>query len=157
MSEIMELAAKLKSEGERLAELFGRLTESDWDTEVYTEGTVWRVRNVLAHLIAAERSFLKQLFPNVRAGGGGVSEDFSIDRHNARQQEKAKDLDPSELLKQYKSIRSEMIRWVLALDVTDLEKSGRHPFLGPTTLREMIKMVYIHNQMHCRDIKRALK
>jgi hypothetical protein len=38
-----------------------------------------------------------------------------------------------------------------------LEKTGRHPFLGVTTLREMIKMIYIHNQTHYRDLRRVLK
>jgi len=38
-----------------------------------------------------------------------------------------------------------------------LEKQGRHPFLGVTTIREMVKMLYIHNLTHYRDMKKALK
>jgi hypothetical protein len=33
---------------------------------------------------------------------------------------------------------------------------GRHPFMGQTQLREMIKMLYIHNLTHYRDMKKAL-
>lgn len=157
MPEITELAEKLKSEGEKFATIFAALTEDQWQIEVYTEGAVWTIRNVLAHLVTAERAFLTQLFPNVRAGGGGASEDFSIDRYNARQQEKTKELTPQELLEQYKTVRAGMIEWVSALDESDLERAGRHPFLGPATLREMIKTVCVHNQIHYRDLKKVLK
>jgi hypothetical protein len=39
----------------------------------------------------------------------------------------------------------------------ELEIQGRHPFLGETVIREMVKMLYLHHQLHYRDMKRALK
>jgi len=39
----------------------------------------------------------------------------------------------------------------------ELEIQGRHPFLGETVIREMIKMLYIHNQLHYRDVKRTIR
>ncbi len=156
MSEVVELADKLKTEGDKLSGFFTGLTETQWKAEVYTEGSVWTIRNILAHLVTAERAFVK-LFEQIRQTGEGVSEDFSIDRYNARQQEKTKELTPHELLDQYKSIRADMIQWVSGISDSDLDKTGRHPFLGVTTLREMVKMVYIHNQLHYRDLRRVLK
>jgi hypothetical protein len=50
-----------------------------------------------------------------------------------------------------------MVEWVTRLQDSELERTGRHPYLGITTLREMIKMVYIHNQTHYRDIRRVLR
>jgi|ERR1700690_3125948 hypothetical protein len=156
MSETSELAQKLKSEGERFAAFFGGLADDQWKKEVYTEGSVWTIRNILSHLMTSERAFVK-LFESIRQGGQGVPEDFVIDRYNASQQAKTKDLTPQELLKQYKAIRSQMIEWVSGISAADLDKTGRHPYLGPTTLREMIKMIYIHNQTHYRDLRRVLK
>jgi len=49
-----------------------------------------------------------------------------------------------------------MITWVSSLSELDLIKKGRHPFFGWTILAEMIKMVYLHNQIHYRDIQRVL-
>ena len=155
MSETEELADKLRKEGERLGDFFGTLTANQWKAEVYTEIAVWTIRNVLAHLMTTERAFVK-VFENILQGGEGVSDDFVIDRYNARQQEKTKDLDPMELLEQYKGFRKDMIGLVTRINDADLEKAGRHPYLGITTLREMIKMVYIHNQIHYRDIKKVL-
>ncbi|MBI3739892.1 MAG: DinB family protein, partial [Chloroflexi bacterium] len=67
------------------------------------------------------------------------------------------ELSPQELLEQYKSVRTQMIAWVSGINDSDLDKTGRHPFLGVTTLREMVKMVYIHNQIHYRDLRKVLK
>jgi len=156
MSELNELAEKLKSEGERFSSLFAGLTDEQWASEVYTEGETWTIRNVLAHFVTSERGLLK-LFERIRTTGEGSSEDFSIDRYNAAQQQRTKELAPQELLEQYKAIRSDAIAWTLSLSEDELEKQGRHPFLGMTTIREMLKMLYIHNLTHYRDMKKVLK
>ncbi len=156
MSEINELADKLKSEGERFVSIFAGLGDEQWQREVYTEGTTWTVRNILAHFVTAERGLLK-LFENIRQGGPGAADDFSIDRYNASMQARTQELTPQELLEQYKTTRAESIAWTLGLSEADLEKQGRHPFLDVTTIREMIKMLFLHNQLHYRDMKRVLK
>jgi uncharacterized damage-inducible protein DinB len=156
MDESAILAAKLQADGERLASFLAGLAESEWSTEVYTEGTTWTVRSILAHLMTAERAFVR-LFDQIRLGGTGVSDDFSIDRYNASQQEKTQDRGRMDLLEEYKTARRQMVGLVGGLSNQDLEKQGRHPFLGVTTLREMVKMIYIHNQTHYRDVRRALR
>lgn len=156
MSEISDLAEKLKSEGEKFVTVFAGLTDEQWQAEVYTEGATWTIRNVLSHFVTSERGLLK-LFEQIRQGGAGSSDDFSIDRYNASMQARTKDLTPQELLEQYKSIRADSIAWTSSLSETDLEIRGRHPFLGMTTMREMIKMLYLHNQLHYRDMKKVMK
>lgn len=156
MSELNDLAEKLKTEGEKFFALFAGLTDEQWNLKVYTEGETWTIRSVLAHFVTSERGLVR-LFERIRLTGEGASEEFSIDRYNASQQEKTKDLSPQELLEQYKAVRADSIAWTLSLDEADLDKQGRHPFLGMTTLREMIKMLYLHNQIHYRDMKKVLK
>jgi uncharacterized damage-inducible protein DinB len=156
MSEITDLAEKLKTEGERMAAFFAELTPDQWADEVYTEGTTWSIRNVLAHFVTSERGLVK-LFEQIRTTGVGAADDFSIDRYNAAQQKKTESLTPVELLEQYKQVRAESVQWVSGLKDEELDIKGRHPFLGETVIREMIKMLYLHNQLHYRDVKRALK
>jgi uncharacterized damage-inducible protein DinB len=156
MSELNDLADKLRSEGEKFFALFAGLTDAQWQAEVYTEGETWTIRNVLSHFVTSERG-LVQLFERIRLTGEGAADDFSIDRYNASQQQKTKDSSPQELLEQYKEVRANSIAWTLSLSEADLEKQGKHPFLGMTTLREMIKMLYLHNQIHYRDMKKVLK
>ena len=150
------LAERLKVEGEKFFEIFAALTDAQWQTDVYTEGTTWTIRNVLAHFVTTERGFLK-LFANILEGGIGASEDFSIDRYNASQQEKTRELIPAELLAQYKAVRAEMVGWVSDRTEEELQIEGRHPFLGQVPLSEMVKMVYRHNQIHYRDIRKVLE
>ena len=156
MSEITELTEKLKSEGEKFVDIFSGLTDDQWKAEVYTEGATWTIRNVLAHFVTSERGLVR-LFESIRQGGAGAADDFSIDRYNAAQQAKTKELTPAELLEQYKVIRAISITWVSSLKDEELELKGRHPFLGETVIREMVKMLYLHNQIHFRDLKKALK
>jgi len=156
MSETSELAEKLKAEGERFARIFSGLTDEQWNQEIYTEGTTWTIRNILSHFVTSERGLIK-LFEQIRQGSAGAADDFSIDRYNAAMQERTKNISPQELLEQYKEIRANSIRWVSALKEEELEINGRHPFLGQTVIREMIKMLYIHNLTHYRDMKKVLK
>jgi len=145
-------AERLRAEGERIAAYFAALTGDQWEQVVYTEGAEWKVRDVLAHFVSVEKSILK-LFENIRSGGGGASEDFSVDRFNVSQVSKLADTSPADLLVQFKEARAGMIAWVSDLSESDLQKTGRHPFLGVTALGEMIKMVYRHNQIHLRDMR----
>lgn len=156
MSESTELAEKLRAEGEKFIAIFSGLGEDQWQTEVYTEGATWTIRNILSHFVTSERGLLK-LFEKIRQGDAGSPDDFSIDRYNAAMQARTQELTPQALLEQYKIIRAESVAWTSGLSEEDLQKRGRHPFLGITTIRDMIKMLYIHNLNHYRDMKRSLK
>ena len=156
MSEITELAERLQSEGERFVSIFSELTEEQWNQEVYTEGTTWTIRNILSHFVTSERGLLK-LFEQIRQGGAGAADDFSIDRYNAAMQERTRTATPQELLLQFKEVRANAVAWVTGLEDSDLEITGRHPFLGQAAIREMIKMLYLHNLNHYRDMKRVIK
>lgn len=122
---------------------------------VYSEGSEWTVQNVLAHFVSAEQGFIR-LFRDILAGGKGAAEDFDIDRYNAKQQEMVRDVSRQELMHIFKNGRSEMISFVGSLSIEDLQREGRHPFLGLTSLAEMIKMVYRHNQIHHRDLRKLI-
>jgi DinB superfamily len=150
------LAERLRKEGERVVEYFSSLTDEQWLTEVYTEGDIWTIRNVLAHFVTSERGLLR-LFGRIREGGPGAAEDFSIDIYNARQQEKTRNLTPQDLLLQYSQVRAASVAWVAELSQDDLTIEGRHPFLGQVQLVEMLKMLYLHNQIHFRDFRKLVE
>jgi hypothetical protein len=155
MSEISPawLAERLKREGEKVVAYFSALSGEQWQTEVYTEGETWTIRNVLSHFVTSEHGLLR-LFERIRQGGPGVDDDFSIDRYNARQQQKTTELSPQELLDQFVEVRANAVEWVSGLTQEELVIEGRHPFLGHVPLVEMIKMLYLHNQIHLRDIRK---
>ena len=155
MDDALVLAKKLRQDWDRLDSNLRALTEHERSAPVYTEGAVWTVRNVVTHMMSAERAFL-HLFREIREGGLGVDEGFSVDGFNAREQTRFEQLSWDELLGSFQKVRARMIDFVATLASKDLEKVGRHPFLGVTSLREMVKLIYIHDQTHLRDLRRAL-
>jgi len=150
------LAERLTKEGDKVVTYFSALADEQWQAEVYTEGDTWTIRNVLAHFVTSERGLLK-LFKSILEGGMGASEDFSIDHYNARQQEKTRGLTPQELLEQFVKVRAETVEWVAGLSQDDLAVEGRHPFMGQVQLVEMLKMLYLHNQLHFRDFRKLVE
>jgi len=155
MDEAVALASKLRQDGERLNAFMRSLNEAEHFAPVYAEGAVWTVRSVLAHLMSAESGFLR-LFRDVQNGGDGVAAGFAIDSFNAREQVRNESMTWDELLDSFQSTRAQLVDFVSALTQDDLEIVGRHPFLGVTSLREMVKLIYIHAQTHLRDVRRAL-
>jgi hypothetical protein len=149
------LAEKLKTEGEKMVAFFAALTPGQWQQTVYGEEGPWTARSILAHFVSAEQGFLK-IFASIRDGGPGASDDFDIDRFNAGQQGKLAKITSAELLARYVVTRAQMVEFAASLDDADLQKTGRHPALGITSLGEMLKMVYLHNTMHLRDLKKVI-
>jgi hypothetical protein len=149
------LAEKLETEGEKTTAFLTSLTPDQWKQTVYSAEGPWTARSILAHFVSAEQGFLK-IFASIREGGPGASDDFDIDRYNASQQARLAEVASPELLVRYQAVRAEMVAFAAELDAADLRKMGRHPALGITSLGEMLKMVYLHNLIHLRDLKKAL-
>jgi hypothetical protein len=120
------------------------------------EGAGWRVRQVLAHFVSSEASFL-QLIGDILSGGSGAPEDFDIDRFNRRKVAGMASKGPAELLAQFAHLRQSTVDLVNCLALEDLKKKGRHPYLGVVPLTDVIKMIYRHNQIHLRDLRRVLR
>ena len=67
-----------------------------------------------------------------------------------------KGLDSKKLISLFRETRRNTIEWLNDLSDEELQKAGKHPAMGEATLGEMVKMIYLHNQMHIRDIRIAL-
>lgn len=151
----LHLAERLRVEGQKSFEFFSRLPEQAWDILIYTDGADWTLRQIVAHYASAEASF-GQLIDHILAGGLGAAEDFDLNRFNRSQVAKLQQISRQELLDRFRASRDENIARVLLLQPGDLEREGRHPFLGLTNLTEIIKMIYRHNQIHQREIRQVL-
>jgi hypothetical protein len=151
-----ELAASLESEGVKTIEFFKSLTSEQWDLPIYSEGPGWRVHNLLAHFTEVEGS-ISRLVRQVVEGSSGVPEDFDIDRWNLKHTGEISMQDRAWLLAEFERRRSATIEMVGGFTDADLEKRGRHPALGVTEVKRMLRTMYLHIQGHQRDIKRALR
>jgi hypothetical protein len=150
------LSERLRAEGAKTLAFFRALNPQQWEAAVYTEGTHWSVRHVLAHFVATEAG-ITRLVENIMAGGQGTPEDFDVNAYNERKVDGLKETTPEELLEQFSQLREISSTLVRGLHPEDLGKSGRHPWLGLAPLGEIVKLMYRHNQIHQRDIRKAFE
>ena len=156
MPETLErLADKLREEGNKTLAFFQAIHDDQWEQQIYTDGSHWNIRKILAHLAEAETS-LNSLLKNILNGGSGVPEGFDIDRYNESHVPRLDGLAIDELMALYENSRKANILLVSGMRPEELNLQGRHPFLGMTTIEEILKMLYRHNQLHQRDIRRAI-
>ena len=149
------LTARLLDESERTVQFFSKLTLEQQSSQVYIEGNCWTVRDILAHLLATEISIYR-LVVHILEGGPGTPEDFDINAYNERKVRELREADTPKLLERFRQEREATVQLVSGLSLDDLEKQGRHPFLGTAPLSDIIKLMYRHQQIHIRDIRRIL-
>ena len=149
------LSERMLSEGYKTLEFFRHLTPEQWGVTIYTEGSEWVVRDVLAHFVSAE-SGMTRLVESILAGGAGTPDDFDLNAYNERKVAGLKGVSAEDLLVQFAALREKSAALVRGLSSEDLAKTGRHPWLGVAALTDILKMMYRHNQIHQRDIRRSI-
>jgi hypothetical protein len=149
------LANRLAEEGQKTQKFFVALSPDQWEKVLYTDGAQWTVYQVLAHFVVTETG-IRSLMMEILAGNTGVAADFNINAYNERTILELDQVAPTDLLAMFDRERQATISWVNGLKVADLRMTGRHPWLGIAPLEEMIQLLYRHNQIHRRDIRKLL-
>ncbi len=150
-----QLAERLKTEGEKTVEFFQTLPTDKWQAQIYTDGEHWTIHQILTHLTQAEDS-VARLVAHVVVGGGGSPEGFDLNAYNHKKVKELETQAPEALITEFANRRTRTVSFVEKLTETDLEKVGRHAFLGMTTIEEMLKTMHLHTQLHRRDIRKLL-
>lgn len=149
------LQKRLRDEGDKLLTIFEALTEAQWSTTLYTDGAVWTIKDLLAHQISAEREF-QYYGRDILAGGPGAPEDFSINAFNNAAVASQADRTATDLLSAFRAARQDTIDLVATIADADFARQGRHPFFGLMSIEDLFKLIYRHNMMHARDVRRVL-
>ncbi|GAB4573577.1 MAG: hypothetical protein Kow0077_16390 [Anaerolineae bacterium] len=146
---------RLANEGLATLDFFRGLAPSDWQVQIYTAGSGWKVQQILFHLLNAEQAF-HHLITDITRGGEGAPANMDLDAFNEQQVRGAFNYDPDTLIRQFSDARLNTIELLRTLSDEDLMRTGRHPFLGITTVEKMVQLIYRHVMIHQRDIRRAL-
>jgi DinB superfamily len=147
---------RLLAEGRKTAAYFRSLGDADLAQVVYTTGPRWRAHDILAHFVSAEQTLL-MYGRQVLAGGSGAPADFVIDEFNAIAVAGLRRQPAEALVAQFESARATTAEMVAGMTDTDFDRIGRHPWFGQVPLEQMLKLVYRHNMLHERDVRRALE
>ena len=149
------LADRLREEGARVIDFFNNLSQEQWSIGVYPQMSDWNMHHLLAHFVSAEIG-RRELILNVSTGGEGSPPNFDIDAYKQKEVERLSCESSLYLLELFSKERTDLIDHVSQLKMDDLMRMGRDPFLGITSLLEMIKLTYLHLQIHLRDARRCL-
>jgi hypothetical protein len=153
--ELAHIRRRLSDEGEKTLAFFESLSDQDWQRQIYQTGSDWRVQEILAHFISAERAYQKYL-GEVLLGGGGVPEGMDIDEFNEAEVPKIQG-EPDKLLELFKQVRIDTIRLTESLQESDLSRVARHPWFEEQEVGWYLKLLYRHNTMHRMDIRKAIR
>jgi hypothetical protein len=154
---LARLTQRLRSEGEKLVAYLQSFPEEVWGQQIYPgeNGDDWDLRQLLWHLVSAERGF-NLLLTDILAGGEGAPADMDIDAYNREQVAKLGNQSPAALLKDFRVARETNIDLVENMTDSDLDRQGNHPYLGWTDLESFFKLIYRHGMLHMRDVKRKV-
>ena len=153
--ELDHIRKRLQAEGEKTVDFFEALSPEDWDKQIYSTGSEWRVREVLAHFISAERAYQVYL-QDVLQGGRGAPDSMDIDQFNEAEVSSMEGT-PKELLDIYKQVRRDTLHFTKDLDEADLMRTANHPWFDDKEVGWYLKLIYRHNTMHRMDIRKTLK
>ena len=155
VDELGHIQRRLVDEGEKTLTFFESLSPSDWEQQVYTVGSQWRGRQVLAHFISTERAY-QGYIRDVLQGGQGVPRGFDIDAFNDAEAPALSQNPVLELISAMRQARADTIRLTETLEERDLARNGNHPWFGEKDLAWYLKLLYRHHTMHLQDVRKAL-
>jgi uncharacterized protein (TIGR03083 family) len=151
-----DIIQRMQTRAEETVTYFGGLGPEAWTQQVYTTGPEWDVRQVLCHFVSAESSF-EDIFAAALRGDTTAPDDFDIDEFNAREVGQMDDWTPDRLVEQFQTVRAGTIAFLQSIDDPDLERQSWHPWFGWDKLEKFLKLVYRHNMIHERDVRKALE
>ena len=154
--ELTHIRSRLTFEGEKTARYFESLSSADWEQQVYTTGSRWQVRQVLAHFISAERAY-KKYITDVLNGGEGAPRDLDIDAFNEAETPPLSAIPIEDLISGFRQARAETLRLAENLEESDLTRLGYHLWFGEKELAWYLKLLYRHNTLHLKDVHKAIE
>ena len=155
-NELTHILMRLDVEGQKTTVFFAALTPAEWEQAVYTTGSRWRVKQVLAHFISAERAY-QYYIKNVLAGGSGAPSDLDINAFNDSEAPAISVAPVDELIASFSRARQETMELTVSMTELDLRRTSIHPWFGEKELSWFLKLLYRHNQMHLQDVRKVLE
>lgn len=152
-SRVEALKDGLTRSAERVRAVVSRL--DDETVVAATENPSWRVRDILAHLVASEPGIVANA-RGIIEGSGGVPADFRVHDWNARQVAKRAGLPRDELLAELDRNRRATLAFLDGVSEEALDRRGRHADLREMSVEGLLQTLMQHEQDHIAEVDRAL-
>jgi hypothetical protein len=126
-----------------------------WDTQVYSDGAGWTIKQLAIHLSDADRGTNSQVI-GIAAGREVIPADFDLNRYNKRAVEKRIEMSIEDVRKSLNTTRAELLAWLDTIDDTALETKGRHATMRILSVGEILGIMAAHERGHANDIADVL-
>lgn len=154
MSRITELKANLAQSRQHLNHVLD-LVGDRWDTQVYTEGAAWTVRQLAVHLMISDKGQTSTVM-GIARGEDPIPADFDLERYNRRSVEKRADTSIGDIRAALAASFAEREAWLDTLDDAALDNRGRHGSGRILSAAEILQVMADHENAHADDIARVL-
>lgn len=155
MSERMEaIKAQLTDTRKYLIDVGGQVGNRQ-ETEVYSDGLQWTVRQVIVHIADTNKShnFMVQ---NIANGKDLIPEDFDIERYNRGVTKKTADKTVEEALVDLEKSLQILLDWIDTIDDATLDAKGRHATLKIMSIGEILDLIANHERKHMDEVAESL-
>jgi hypothetical protein len=116
----------------------------------------WSIRDNLAQLADAERAH-RRFVQAVLKGRSTRLEGFDLDRWNEEHVARHAGQSTDEILDVLRAERQETLGFIVDLPHDAWDKAGDHPALGEVSVRQVIRIISVHERMHLKEIRRLLE
>ena len=149
-----ELKTALEESRQHLNYVLDRVGDG-WDTQVYTEGAAWTVRQLAIHLMISDKGQTSTAM-GIARGEDPVPADFDLERYNRRSVEKRADAGLDDIRASLATSFAEREAWLDSLSDVDLEKRGRHGSGRVLSVEQIMQVMADHEREHANDIAKVL-
>jgi hypothetical protein len=130
--------------------------EDRWETQVYSDGAAWTVRQLAIHLMITDKGH-NNMLKAIANGEETISEDFDLERFNKRSVEKRAEMTVDEARAGLAATAAERNAWLDTIDDGALDKTGRHGSMRILSVEQILDVVASHDHDHGTDIARVLQ
>jgi hypothetical protein len=151
MSRSTAIIQHLNDSRTALRAVLDRLSSAAWEMPVQEEGEHWTARQIVSHLVDAQRGMLGQM-TKINDGVEAIPPDFDLSRWNIRAVGKMAERTPDDLLAQLNDDHIKLTAFLSSLTDADLDKRGRHSSLQIMSIEEIARLIGDHEREHAQAI-----
>lgn len=142
---------KIKASHANLNAILDTVPNHLWETQIYSEGAQWTVRQLLLHLMISNAGQNK-LIMGIAEGKEMIPPDYDLERYNKRSVEKQAEVTPEQARTNIAEAHHALITWLNTVDETVLAITGRDVTLQMESIDTMLEVVASHETDHAADI-----
>ncbi len=116
----------------------------------------WTIRENVAHLVDAENAHRRFVEILLAGETPPAMEDFDLDRWNNAKVSRRAEKSTAELLAALQLEREKTLATIAAIPATGWEITGNHAALGEVSVRQVVKIIGMHERGHLKDMRAVL-